>query len=135
MTQGSGYRRTPCQWLHYADHEMDPLRRSHRGSITPVTNWILYADHGMDPIWRSVTKRQKLMPLWQRRPELWLHSYAPPVVKHSLPSIVDLRCMACASAVCSFNCINQCLPRIGIRDTTCIALFNTNLVRSKKIVV
>ena len=56
MTQGSGYRRTPCQWLHYADHEMDPLRRSHRGSITPVTNWILYADHGMDPIWRSVTQ-------------------------------------------------------------------------------
>ena len=61
MTQGSGYRRTPCQWLQYADHEMDPLRRSHRGSITPVTNWILYADHGMDPIWRSVTHATSLI--------------------------------------------------------------------------
>ena len=57
MTQGSGYRRAPCQWLQYADYEMDPLRRSRRGSITPVTNWILYADHGMEPIRRSVTGR------------------------------------------------------------------------------
>ena len=55
MTQGSGYRSTPCCWLHYAGHQMAPLRRSRRGSITPVTNWILYADHGMDPIRRSVT--------------------------------------------------------------------------------
>ena len=43
----------------YADHEMDPLRRSRRGSITPVTNWSLYADHGVDPIWRSVTSGAK----------------------------------------------------------------------------
>ena len=34
---------------------MAPLRRSRRGSITPVTDWRLYADHEMDPIWRSVT--------------------------------------------------------------------------------
>ena len=34
---------------------MDPIRRSQNGSITPVTDWILYADHGMDPIRRSVT--------------------------------------------------------------------------------
>ncbi len=53
MTQGSGYRRAPCQWLQYADHEMAPLRRSRRGSITPVTNWILYAGHKLDPICRS----------------------------------------------------------------------------------
>jgi len=46
----------PCQWLQYADYEMDPIRRSRRGSITPLTNWILYADHGMDPTWRSVTQ-------------------------------------------------------------------------------
>ena len=28
MTQGSGYRRAHCQWLHYADHGMEPIRRS-----------------------------------------------------------------------------------------------------------
>ena len=49
------YRSTPCLWLQYAGHEMDPLRRSRRGLITPVMKWILYADHRMDPIWRSVT--------------------------------------------------------------------------------
>jgi hypothetical protein len=38
---------------------MEPLRRSRRGSITPVTKWRLYADHGMDPICRSVTAGTK----------------------------------------------------------------------------
>jgi hypothetical protein len=57
MTQGLGdIASTPCQWLQYADYEMDPIRRSRRGSITPVTEWSLYGDHGMEPIRRSVTE-------------------------------------------------------------------------------
>ena len=59
MTQGLGdIALAPCSWLQYADYEMDPIRRSQNGSITPVTDWILYADHGMDPIRRSVTPDQ-----------------------------------------------------------------------------
>ena len=65
MTQGLGdIVSTPCPWLQYADYEMDPIRRSQNGSITPVTDWILYADHGMDPIRRSVTVQRQ--PLWDR---------------------------------------------------------------------
>ena len=55
MAQGSRCRLLHRHWLQYAGHEMEPLRRSRRGSITPVTKWRLYADHAMDPICRSVT--------------------------------------------------------------------------------
>ena len=32
-----------------------PLRRSSSGAYTPVTAWLLYADHRVDPIRRSLT--------------------------------------------------------------------------------
>ena len=43
------------QWNQYADQQVDPIRRSLTGSITPIMNWILYADHQVDPIGRSLT--------------------------------------------------------------------------------
>ena len=41
------------QWNQYADQQVDPIRRSLTGSITPIMNWIHYADHELDPICRS----------------------------------------------------------------------------------
>ena len=41
------------QWLHYADHRLAPLRRSWRGSITPIFRWLHYGDHYLAPLRRS----------------------------------------------------------------------------------
>lgn len=30
------------RWLHYADHALDPIRRSATGSYMPITVWLLY---------------------------------------------------------------------------------------------
>ena len=42
-------------WLHYADHQVAPLRRSWSGSITPIFDWLHYRDHGMALLGRSLT--------------------------------------------------------------------------------
>ena len=68
MTQGSGRALPVCYWLQYADHEMAPLRRSRRGSITPVRDWLLYADHRMAPICRSVTPAEAEHGYWGQTP-------------------------------------------------------------------
>ena len=38
MTQCSGYRSRPCQWLQYAGHEMASLRRSRNGFNMAVSD-------------------------------------------------------------------------------------------------
>ena len=91
MTQDSGYRSTPCQWLQYADYEMDPIRRSRRGSITPVTEWILYGEHGMEPIRRSVTGVERRHHLFEERLQRALKKAVPLAGIHKPVSVHTLR--------------------------------------------
>ena len=70
---------------------MDPIRRSRRGSITPVTEWILYGEHGMEPIRRSVTGVERRHHLFEERLQRALKKAVPLAGIHKPVSVHTLR--------------------------------------------